>query len=123
MSLLSCEWIYPEAPSPRTCRHCGRSEWDPMMGGSQASPASCPALSQRMARGEAYNRERLIDEAVRRVMARGEIRQGYMGNIPVGRLAVQTWLDQGAHVSAWWFAFVSHAQAEYRALFASQRPA
>ena len=72
-------------------------------------PPICPAL-----RGSDPDR---LDAAVRAVMARGAIPQGYMGEIKVDRPAVQAWLDQKGP-NAWWFAFTSAVQAEYRCITA-----
>lgn len=59
-----------------------------------------------------------IDRAVRNVMAMGEIPQGYVGTIAVHRRAVRAWLADGAIQNAWWFAFCSAVQAQFRRLAA-----
>jgi hypothetical protein len=61
-------------------------------------------------------REAKIDRAVLRVIAQQFIKQGYNGVQRVNLAAVRDWFEEGAPLNAWWFAFVSTVQAEYRRL-------
>lgn len=59
-----------------------------------------------------------IDEAVRAVIAKGWIPQGYTGVHQCNLAAVRDWVEEGAPLNAWWFAFCSAVQAMYRRLVA-----
>ncbi len=65
-------------------------------------------------------RERMIDEAVLRVIRRGFIQQGYQGVVQTNLATIRDWFEDGCKYTAWWFAFVSHVQAEYRAILLGQ---
>ena len=88
------------------------------VGGQARAPAVTAqeeAVGAILARARASGRRQdRIDMAVRDVMALGRIRQGYAGMIEVNRAAVRAWWEQGGPLNAWWWAFTSAVQAQYR---------
>ena len=75
------EWIYPEAPSPRQCRFCLKSEYELATGSQEIG--ICEAVKDNEARPQTTGPIERVTHAVREEIVR-QYRENERGKSPVG---------------------------------------